>query len=253
MNNFLKNKRVLFALIMCFIVIAIAIVIFIIIGAEGKKSENVSVISLDNSTGNSMTNVTNTVPDDNEIDTNTTDNTASNNNTSNNNTSRRDNDGDNDNDDNDNDNDDNDDNEDDEIDFDGDKFYLDAVNDFIAGLKDKKKMEKFIDNHLDVKAYAACYNVNGSDSEFLNEYTSLKDDDKIVKNVSKKLPEIAKYNDVKLLALTDPKKSGDSDEINRVILTIKADGKTEKLRMVFYGDTVIYIYDDNNKSIVDLD
>ena len=245
MNNIFRNKRVLFALIMCFIVIAIAIVIFIIIGTEGKKSENVSVISLDNSTGNSMTNVTNTVTDDeNETDTNTTNNTRSNNNTS-----RDENNDDDDN----NENNNNNDNDTNEIDFDGDQFYLDAVNDFISGLTDKKKMEKFIDNHLDVKAYAACYNVEGNDSEFLEEYTSLGDDDKIVKNVSKKLPEIATYNDVKLLALTDPKKSGDSDEINRVILTLKTDGKTQKLRMVFYGDTVIYIYDDDNKSIIDLD
>lgn len=258
MKDIFRNKRILFALIMCLVVIAIAILVFIIIGMDGKKSKNVSVINLDNSTGTAMTNVTNTTTS-NDNKTNADNKTKTDDEKNETNEVTNSNDDDDDGDDNDN-NDDDDDNsgddteeEENEINFDGEQFYLDAVNDFVEGLTSQKKMEKFIEGHLDIKAYAACYNVEGSDSEFLDEYLSLEDDDEIVQSVLEKLPEIATYDDVKLMALTDPKQSGDNDEINRVILTIKADGKTEKIRMVFYGETVIYIYDDDNKSIVELD
>ena len=233
MKDILKNKRIMFPIIVSLAVIIIAILVFIIIGMGGNGNERVSTINLENSSnsGSSVTNVTNTTDDDDD------NNTASNNSKRNstNNTTE-----------------DDDDDEEEEIAFGGEDFYLDTAREFVAGLMNENDMADFINNHMDIKAYIASYNVNGDDALFMDTYMSLPDDEESSEIVVEKFKEIVTNDELKLTALTDPVQSSDSDEITRITLTVKSDSGTERIKMVFYQDIVIYIYDSNGDSIVDL-
>ena len=60
MKDFLKNKKIIFPIVIGLVIIVIAIIIFILIGKSTNNSGKVSTIKLSNSTGNnSTTNVTN--------------------------------------------------------------------------------------------------------------------------------------------------------------------------------------------------
>ncbi len=257
MKDLLKNKRIIFPIIICLVVIVIAICIFIILGLDTGDNQRVSNIDLsgtaaDNSSGTNVTNTENTTDGDDDNDNNVKNET--------------DGDDDKDNrvknetgDDTDNEvknkigDDDDGDDDGEDVEFGGEQFYLDSVNDFVKGLMNADEMRNFVDNHLDVQAYIACYNVEGDDSKFMDEYNSLELDDNTMKDVIDKFADIATEKDVKLTALTDPRQSGDSEAINRVTMTVKSGDKTKKIRMVFYQDVVIYIYDENGDPLIDLD
>ena len=236
MKNILKNKRFMFPIIMCLIVIVIAIIVFIIMGIDTDK-ERVSEIKLDNVVVNSATNVTNTensTKEDDEDDENTTKNSTG-----------QDEDED--------DEDDGDEEQEEKIDFDGESFYLETAQDFVKALNNKDDMADFIEKHVDAKAYIASYNVKGDDSKFMDEYMSIEVDDEELSALIEKFQEIAVEDKAKLTALTDPRQSGDNEAISRVTLSIKTDDGSKKIRMVFYQNIVIYIYDNNGDSIVDID
>ena len=240
MKNILKNKRFMFPIIMCLIVIVIAIIVFIIMGIDTDK-ERVSEIKLDNVVVNSATNVTNTensTKEDDEDEENTTKNSTGQ---------------DEDEDDDEDDEDDGDEEQEEKIDFDGESFYLETAQDFVKALNDKDDMADFIEKHVDAKAYIASYNVKGDDSKFMDEYMSIEVDDEEISDLIEKFQEIAVEDKAKLTALTDPRQSGDNEAISRVTLSIKTDDGSQKIRMVFYQNIVIYIYDNNGDSIVDID
>lgn len=224
MKNFLNNKRLVFPLVIILVVIVIAIVVFILIGKGANSSDKVSTIKLGNSTGNNATtNVTNA------SDENTMDNTANNTSNTSNSTSG------------------------DDFEFSGDQFYVDAVESFMAGLMDEDDMQKFVDDHVDVKAYLAAYLVNGDDAEFIDEYQGIDDGDSKIDQVGEKfLDLVSSDNDYTLTSISDPKESGDDESITRVTVTLKSDSETKKYRMVFYDDIVIYICDENGDSVIDL-
>ena len=257
MKDVLKNKRIIFPVIICLVVIAIAICIFIIMGLDTGDTQRVSNIDLSGTSadnGSGDTNVTNTEnttgsdDKDNKVKNETGDD-DDNGNKVKNETGNGD----------DNDNrvknetDDDDDDDDDDVEFGGEQFYLDSARDFVKGLTNADEMRSFVDNHLDVQAYIACYNVKGDDSKFMDEYNSLDLDDDTMKDVIDKFADIATEENAKLTALTDPRQSRDSDAINRVTLTVKSGSKTKKIRMVFYQEIVIYIYDENGDSLINLD
>lgn len=224
MKDLLKNKRLVFPLVIILVVIVIAIVVFILIGKGANSSDKVSTIKLGNSTGNNATtNVTN-ASDENTTD-NTTDNTS--NNTLNSTSG-------------------------DDFEFDGDQFYLDAVESFMAGLMDEDDMQKFVDDHVDVKAYLAAYLVNGDDAEFLDEYSGIDDDDSKIEQVGEKFLDLVSSDEYEIKSISDPKESGDDESITRITVTLKSDSETKKYRMVFYDDIVIYICDENGDSVIDL-
>ena len=232
----MKNKRILFPIIISVIVIAIAIIIFILIGSGEKNNKSNSTIRLSgNSENSSKSNTVDNTDDeedntvDNDTDNSTDENTT--NDTSNNTTNST---------------------SDDSIDFDGDEFYLKSAKAFVAGLMDSDDMKDFVDKHVDVKAYAACYDISADDAKFMDEYQKLSDDDDKVLEVSKKFEELASEKNLKLDAISNPKTSGDDENISRVTITLKKGDSTEKYRMMFYGDIVIYIADDNGDSIIDL-
>lgn len=228
MKDIFKNKRIMFPVIICIVVIAIAILVFIILSIDIGNNKRVDNVVFDNiSTGGGSTNVTtteNTVDDDDKQNkvSNTTKPTD-------------------------------DDDDDDEVEFGGEQFYLDTAEDFVRGLMDEDDMRSFVDNHVDVQAYIACYNVGGDDSKFMDEYNSINFDDDDRDKVMDMFAQIANLSDAKLTALTDPRQSGDNEIINRVTLTIKSDEDIQKIRMVFYDQIVIYIYDENGDSIINLD
>ncbi len=231
----MKNKRIMFPIIVSVVVIVIAIIIFVIIGSGEKNNKSNSTIKLGgNSENASKSNaVSNTDDEDNTTDndvSNDTDNSTDND-TSNNTTNST---------------------SDDSIDFDGDEFYLDAAKAFVAGLMDSDNMKDFVDNHVDVKAYAACYDVNADDAKFMEEYQKISDDDDKVLAVSEKFDKLVSEDKFKLEAISNPKTSGDDENISRVTVTLKKGNSTEKYRMVFYSDIVIYIADDSGDSIIDL-
>lgn len=232
----MKNKRILFPIIISVIVIVIAIIIFILIGSGEKNNKSNSTIKLSgNSENSSKSNTVDNTDDeeDNTVD-NDTDNATDENTTndiSNNTTNST---------------------SDDSIDFDGDEFYLKSAKAFVAGLMNSDDMKDFVDKHVDVKAYAACYDISADDAKFMDEYQKLSDDDDKVLEVSKKFEELASEKNLKLDAISNPKTSGDDENISRVTITLKKGDSTEKYRMVFYGDIVIYIADDSGDSIIDL-
>ena len=232
----MKNKRILFPIIISVIVIVIAIIIFILIGSGEKNNKSNSTIKLSGNSENSSK--SNTVDNTDEEEDNTVDNDTDNatdenttNDTSNNTTNSA---------------------SDDSIDFDGDEFYLKSAKAFVAGLMNSDDMKDFVDKHVDVKAYAACYDISADDAKFMDEYQKLSDDDDKVLEVSKKFEELASEKNLKLDAISNPKTSGDDENISRVTITLKKGDSTEKYRMMFYGDIVIYIADDNGDSIIDL-
>ena len=232
----MKNKRILFPIIISVIVIVIAIIIFILIGSGEKNNKSNSTIRLSGNSENSSK--SNTVDNTDDEDDNTVDNDTDNstdenttNDTSNNTTNST---------------------SEDSIDFDGDEFYLKSAKAFVAGLMDSDDMKDFVDKHVDVKAYAACYDISADDAKFMDEYQKLSDDDDKVLEVSKKFEELASEKNLKLDAISNPKTSGDDENISRVTITLKKGDSTEKYRMMFYGDIVIYIADDNGDSIIDL-
>lgn len=232
----MKNKRILFPIIISVIVIVIAIIIFILIGSGEKNNKSNSTIKLSGNSENSSK--SNTVDNTDDEEDNTVDNDTDNatdenttNNTSNNTTNST---------------------SDDSIDFDGDEFYLKSAKAFVAGLMNSDDMKDFVDKHVDVKAYAACYDISADDAKFMDEYQKLSDDDDKVLEVSKKFEELASEKNLKLDAISNPKTSGDDENISRVTITLKKGDSTEKYRMVFYGDIVIYIADDSGDSIIDL-
>lgn len=232
----MKNKRILFPIIISVIVIVIAIIIFILIGSGEKNNKSNSTIKLSGNSENSSK--SNTVDNTDDEEDNTVDNDTDNatdenttNDTSNNTTNSA---------------------SDDSIDFDGDEFYLKSAKAFVAGLMNSDDMKDFVDKHVDVKAYAACYDISADDAKFMDEYQKLSDDDDKVLEVSKKFEELASEKNLKLDAISNPKTSGDDENISRVTITLKKGDSTEKYRMMFYGDIVIYIADDNGDSIIDL-
>ena len=232
----MKNKRILFPIIISVIVIVIAIIIFILIGSGEKNNKSNSTIKLSGNSENSTK--SNTVDNTDDEEDNTVDNDTDNatdenttNDTSNNTTNST---------------------SDDSIDFDGDEFYLKSAKAFVAGLMNSDDMKDFVDKHVDVKAYAACYDISADDAKFMDEYQKLSDDDDKVLEVSKKFEELASEKNLKLDAISNPKTSGDDENISRVTITLKKGDSTEKYRMMFYGDIVIYIADDSGDSIIDL-
>lgn len=232
----MKNKRILFPIIISVIVIVIAIIIFILIGSGEKNNKSNSTIKLSGNSENSSK--SNTVDNTDDEEDNTVDNDTDNatdenttNDTSNNTTNSA---------------------SDDSIDFDGDEFYLKSAKAFVAGLMNSDDMKDFVDKHVDVKAYAACYDISADDAKFMDEYQKLSDDDDKVLEVSKKFEELASEKNLKLDAISNPKTSGDDENISRVTITLKKGDSTEKYRMMFYDDIVIYIADDNGDSIIDL-
>lgn len=232
----MKNKRILFPIIISVIVIVIAIIIFILIGSGEKNNKSNSTIKLSGNSENSSK--SNTVDNTDDEEDNTVDNDTDNatdenttNDTSKNTTNST---------------------SDDSIDFDGDEFYLKSAKAFVAGLMNSDDMKDFVDKHVDVKAYAACYDISADDAKFMDEYQKLSDDDDKVLEVSKKFEELASEKNLKLDAISNPKTSGDDENISRVTITLKKGDSTEKYRMMFYGDIVIYIADDNGDSIIDL-
>ena len=232
----MKNKRILFPIIISVIVIVIAIIIFILIGSGEKNNKSNSTIKLSGNSENSSK--SNTVDNTDDEEDNTVDNDTENatdenttNDTSNNTTNST---------------------SDDSIDFDGDEFYLKSAKAFVAGLMNSDDMKDFVDKHVDVKAYAACYDISADDAKFMDEYQKISDDDDKVLEVSKKFEELASEKNLKLDAISNPKTSGDDENISRVTITLKKGDSTEKYRMVFYGDIVIYIADDSGDSIIDL-
>ena len=232
----MKNKRILFPIIISVIVIVIAIIIFILIGSGEKNNKSNSTIKLSGNSENSSK--SNTVDNTDDEEDNTVDNDTDNatdenttNDTSNNTTNSA---------------------SDDSIDFDGDEFYLKSAKAFVAGLMNSDDMKDFVDKHVDVKAYAACYDISADDAKFMDEYQKLSDDDDKVLEVSKKFEELASEKNLKLDAISNPKTSGDDENISRVTITLNKGDSTEKYRMMFYGDIVIYIADDNGDSIIDL-
>lgn len=232
----MKNKRILFPIIISVIVIVIAIIIFILIGSGEKNNKSNSTIKLSGNSENSSK--SNTVDNTDDEEDNTVDNDTDNatdenttNDTSNNTTNST---------------------SDDSIDFDGDEFYLKSAKAFVTGLMNSDDMKDFVDKHVDVKAYAACYDISADDAKFMDEYQKLSDDDDKVLEVSKKFEELASEKNLKLDAISNPKTSGDDENISRVTITLKKGDSTEKYRMVFYGDIVIYIADDSGDSIIDL-
>lgn len=248
MNNILKNKKVLIPAIIAIIVIIVAIVIFVVMGMSEKnnKKDNSKIKFGGNETSENTTK-------------NTTKNTVKN------------------------------ETKDDKKIGEGiDEFYKDAAEKFVAGYMDKDDMETFLEDCVDVKAYLAYSNINGDDSKFLDEYSSIDDDSDEIKKVTdafKELPQsyttlllmveafgqmgseettenttntssenIAQFSDeekeMKLVDIEKPVKSTGDNNITSIDIKISFLGEEEKITMVFYGETVIYIIDEDGKSIL---
>ncbi len=87
----------------------------------------------------------------------------------------------------------------------------------------------------------------------MDEYEGLDDDDSKVEKIEKKFLElVSEDNDYTIKSISDPKESGDDEQITRVTVSFKSGSETIKYRMVFYGEIVIYICDENGDSVINL-
>lgn len=250
MNNILRNKKIIIPAIIAFIVIIVAIVIFIIMGISEK----------DNKKGNSKIKFGGE-----ETSENTT-------NTSNQNNVKNEVKGDQ------------------EIGEGIDEFYKDAIDKFIAGYMDKEDMETFLEDCVDSKAFLAYENINGDDSKFLDEYLSIEDDNEDIEKITenfKKIPQAYKTlllmvqafsemgnaessenttdntvsedmkqlsdedKELKLVSIEEPIKSAGDTEITSIAFKVAFLGEESEITMVFYGETVIYITNEDGDSILE--
>ena len=193
MNNFIRNKRIMFPIFITLAVIVIAIIVFILIGINPGKKQRVAEIDLGATSANYSTNVVeaNEV-EANEVEANEVDNKREDENEVLNYTENTVNEG----------------KDDDEINYNGEKIYLDTANEFIEGLKDEEAMREFVDNHLDIKAYIACCNINGEDSQFVEEYQNTDFDDEDSERIIDNFTKLSNEENAKLTALTEPRQSG---------------------------------------------
>lgn len=282
MNN---NRKIIIPIVISVVVIILAVIAFVILGInEGKpKNKNTSVIQLggtpeENTTSEKNNNTTNETDTTNEVDKEK---------------------------------------EEKEIEPEiGDEvpdYCVNAAKKFAAGYMDKDKMQKFIDECLDPKAYVAYDNVERDDAIFLDEYSQISDDDEAIEEYTSKLlklPEtyesllesyelmkevaeaeqkdaemfesamddlekvtgqdVESHNSdssenttnvmegideedlkIQLVKIDNPIKSEVTEEITAIDITLTFLGDEEKLRMVFFGDIVIYICGEDGSSIID--
>lgn len=258
MNNILKNKKVLIPVIIAFVVIIIAIVIFAFMGISeknNKKGDSKIKFSGDETSENTTKDTSN----------NTNKNTVK-----------------------------NEVKDDDEIGEGIDEFYKDAIKKFIAGYMDKDDMETFLEDCVDVKAYLAYDNIDGDDSKFLEEYSSIDDNDEKIEKVKdtfmqmpqayksvllmieafskmgdsldenentidntsdNNLGDVTKLTDedkeMKLIDIEEPIKSNEDDAITSIVAKISFLGEESEITMVFYDEIVIYITNEDGESIID--
>jgi len=253
MKELFKNKKTLLPILIGVAIIIIAIIIFVIIGINGKESDNrVSSIHLDNTAPASNT-TENEVQNETE---NETKNTARN-------------------------------EIDEDIDFGVEEYYQDAAKKFMAGWQDKDEMQDFIDNYFDVKAFVAYDNIDGDESKFLEEYESIADDDEQVEKVTESLLSLpdameqlssfagafsemaesmanttnAVENEsldvpdleisLKLTDISEPEVSEDDENISKITLTVDFSGQEQEMTMVFYGEIAIFMADGEGNSILE--
>lgn len=249
MKELLKNKKTLIPILIGIAIIVIAIIAFIIITVTNKNSDSrVSKISLDNTqpTSNALGN---TYGLENEVE-NKTKNEVKN-------------------------------EVDTDIDFGVEDFYQDAAKRFIAGWQDEDEMQEFIDDYFDVHAFVAYDNIDGDESRFLEEYSSISEDDEKIAKVTETLLSLPTAmeemetmigafssmtenstgeNNVDLddmdfnFILTDissPEQSEDDENITKITLTVEFMGEEEEIVMVFYGEVAIYMMDNEGNSILD--
>lgn len=253
MRNIFQNKKVMIAIIICVVVIVLAIVAFVLLGMSenSAKNKNVSTINLGNSTqtdGDSENEVENET--ENEVE-NTVEETEE------------------------------------MIVAEGvDDFYVDVTKQFVAGYMNSDEMQDFIDNYMDPKAFVAYGNVNMDDAAFMDEYMSISDDDESIEELKKtllQLPEAYQMvvdlaenaqemvenaenttgneidtenvdfedTEIKITEIEEPEQSADDDQITSIEATIKLMGQESKIKVVFYGEIVIYVCDENGNSITD--
>lgn len=253
MKELLKNKKTLIPILIGIAIIVIAIIAFIIITVTNKNSDSrVSTISLDNTqpTSNALGN---TYGLENEVE-NEVENEIKNEVKNEIDTDR---------------------------DFGVEDFYQDAAKKFIAGWQDEDEMQEFIDDYFDVHAFVAYDNIDGDESRFLDEYSSISEDDEKIAKVTEtllSLPDAMKEmesmmgalssmaenstgeNSVDLsdvdfnFTLTDissPEQSEDDENITKITLTVEFMGEEEEMVMVFYGEVAIYMMDNEGNSILD--
>lgn len=259
MKNIFQNKKVLIATIVIAIVVVLAIVLFVVMGMskDKKKSDGNNTIKF-NETSNNTTNKTENKTSNktsNKTD-NKTDNEVST-------------------------------DDDDDIGGDIDKYYKTAAKKFAAGFMDKDDMQDFLESCVDVKAFVAYENIEGDESKFEDEYASIDDNDPKIAETEEAfaqlpgtyemamgmidammsmagemqesgnnvtLPENELTEEDKLMVLKDiskPKKSSDNSSITSIDVTYAWMGEDAKLTMIFFDDVVIYICDEDGKSVID--
>lgn len=151
----MNNKKIIIPVVISVVVIILAVIAFVILGInEGKpKNKNTSVIQLGGTPEENTTNATNETDTTNEVEEEKE--------------------------------------EEKEIEPEiGDEvpdYCVNAAKKFAAGYMDKDKMQKFIDECLDPKAYVAYDNVGRDDAIFLDEYSQISDDDETIEKYTSKL------------------------------------------------------------------
>lgn len=175
--------------------------------------------------------------------------------------------------------------EDEDKDFDIEEFYQEAAKLFIKGFADEDKIQEFVDDYFDPKAYVAYENIELDDSKFIEEYNNLDDNDEKIEEITEKvlaIPTAMKQVEeamkglsqtldnttmtdddgneldmadidftVKLEDISEPEVSEDDENISKITVTISISGQEQDIVMVFYDEIVIYVMDTEGESFLD--
>lgn len=96
---------------------------------------------------------------------------------------------------------------------------------------------------------------NTTDDEVENDITNTTDNEIANNTVSDEDEEMPEFSDedkkMRLVRIDEPEESSDDSEITSVVFTVSFLQQEAKLKMVFYGDVVIYICDEDGVSILE--
>lgn len=144
----------------------------------------------------------------------------------------------------------------DNIDGDDAKFY----DEYMSIPDDDEKIEEITKTFKQLpegyKMVFAFMNMMGNMAENMNSTNSTNttdsDDNTVNMNITGNIADFSEEDkELKLVDIKEPEKSSGDNQITSIVCTISLLGQEDDLKMVFYGDTVIYICDKDGTSILE--
>lgn len=141
------------------------------------------------------------------------------------------------------------------IEGDDSKFY----DEYMSISDNDEKVEEITETFKQLpkgyKMILAFMDMMGSMAENMNSSntTNTTDSDNTISmNITANITDFSEEDkEIKLVDIKKPKQSNDDEQITSIVFTISLLGEETDITMVFYGDTVIYICDEDGTSILE--